>query len=82
VPGRRKKVLKKVTLIIEKKEYDVNLKNEIALEMKTIIENDFKEPENISLKELLYAYIKNSIEKQHLQKELDVLHKKINDLGP
>ena len=74
--------MKKITLKIEKKEYDVNLKDEIAMEMEKIIENDFSDPENISLKELLSAYIKNSIDKQHLQNDLNILHKKINSLNP
>ncbi|MDQ1243663.1 MAG: hypothetical protein QG565_3 [Campylobacterota bacterium] len=72
--------MKKVTLTIEKKEYDVNLKDEIAQEINEIIKNDFKEADNISIKELLFAYIKNSLDKRYLEKELKSLHNKINGL--
>lgn len=72
--------MKKITLKIEAKEYDINLQEDIAAEMEKIIHGDFRHPEDISLKELLSAYIKNTIDKHHLQQELDSIYSKINSL--
>jgi len=71
-------ILKKVTLRIDKKEYDINLKDDIADEITKIISGDFERPEDISVKEILAAYIKNSIDKHHLQNELNELYERIN----
>lgn len=70
--------MKKVTLKVDKKEYDINLNDDIADEIEKIIQKDFAHPDDISVKELLAAYVKNSIDKHHLQHELDTVYDKIN----
>ena len=70
--------MKKVTLKIDKKEYDINLNDDIADEIEKIIQQDFANPGDISIKELLAAYVKNSIDKHHLQHEIDTVYDKIN----
>ena len=70
--------MKKVTLKIDQKEYDINLKDDIADEIEKIIQEDFTNPDDITVKDLLSAYVKNSIDKHHLQREVDTVYDKIN----
>ena len=72
------KKVKKVTLKIEAKEYDINLQDDIAEAMGRLIHEDFSSPDEISIKELLSAYIKNSIDRHRLQDELETIYRKID----
>ena len=73
--------VKKVTLKIEGKEYDISLQDDIANAMEQIIASDFGRHANLGVKELLHAYIKTSIEKQALQQEIDAIHARIRHLS-
>lgn len=73
--------MKKVTLKIDQKEYDINLKDDIADEIEKIIQEDFIHPDDISVKALLSAYIKNSIDKHNLQRQIDAVYDKINRIN-
>ncbi len=73
--------MKKVTLKIEGKEYDITLQDDIAKTMERIIAADFDHKNNVAIKELLHAYIRTSIEKQTLQQEIDAIHQRLKSLS-
>ena len=71
--------MKKVTLKVERKEYDINLKDEIADFIISHLSNDFEDSENLKVKELLIAYIKKSITLKESEDKLTLLKKEIED---
>jgi hypothetical protein len=72
--------MKKVTLKVERREYDLNLKDEIAHFIMTHLSNDFHDRENLKVKELLVAYIRKSIELKEAEDKLALLKKEIEDI--
>ena len=72
--------MKKVTLKIDNKEYDISLKDDIARAVEELIAQDFTPHGNITVKELLYAYIKASIENETLKNEIDAIHTRVTGL--
>jgi len=72
--------MKKVSITVEKKEYDINLKDEIADFIISHLSQDFKDSQNLKIVELLQAYIKKSIQFKEAQEKLDILKEKIEQI--
>jgi hypothetical protein len=72
--------VKKITLKVERKEYDINLKDEIADFIISHLSNDFEDSENLKIKELLIAYVKKSIQLKESEEKLSLLKKEIENV--
>ena len=72
--------MKKITLKVERKEYDINLKDEIADFIISHLSNDFEDSENLKIKELLIAYVKKSIQLKESEGKLSLLKKEIENV--
>ncbi|BCD67462.1 hypothetical protein [Nitratiruptor sp. YY09-18] len=68
--------MKRVTIKIEGKEYDINLKNDFAQALETELEKELPPYENNSIKELLQAYLKKCYDCYVLEQKLQKLLKK------
>ncbi|MRI58102.1 MAG: hypothetical protein C6H99_01195 [Epsilonproteobacteria bacterium] len=69
--------MRKVTIKIEGKEYEINLDDSFAIYMKDEFEKLFPKNGSSTIKDLLSAYLKKSYDCYLMEKKLDNIIKKI-----
>lgn len=73
--------MKKVTLSIAGKSYDISIEDEFASVFEKEIEETFKNHGKSDIKTLLRAYVKKSYENYLLEKKIEKIEHKISDFA-
>jgi len=71
--------MKKLTISIAAKRYDISVSEEFALDFEKELEKTFVKEGSNDIKTLLSAYVKKSYEKFLLEKEIDNINEKLKE---